>query len=238
MFNTKISLYGIVMILSIIIGLIVVYIYAKKEKFTKEELMVFIIFIGLGTIYGAKYYTFFTNPTKYNGHFDFIRVGQSSYGALIGIILMLFLYSKLFKKRFKDLMYIITPPIPLMYGIGKIGCFLAGCCYGIKYDGPLSITYNYSISAPKGISLFPIQIVETIVFILIFLYINKKTKKEKNKNKIIGLTFIICGVAKFLLDYLRMSHTGIILSSNQIVSIVFILSGILILLNKKLRRKI
>ena len=106
MFNTKISLYGIVMILSIIIGLIVVYIYAKKEKFTKEELMVFIIFIGLGTIYGAKYYTFFTNPNKYNGHFDFIRVGQSSYGALIGILLMLFLYSKLCKKSYKDLLYI------------------------------------------------------------------------------------------------------------------------------------
>ena len=236
MFNTKISLYGIVMILSIIIGLIVVYIYAKKEKFTKEELMVFIIFIGLGTIYGAKYYTFFTNPNKYNGHFDFIRVGQSSYGALIGILLMLFLYSKLCKKSYKDLLYIISPPIPLMYGIGKIGCFLAGCCYGIKYDGLLSITYNYSVSAPKGISLFPIQIVETIVFILIFLYINKKTKKEKNKNKIIGLTLILCSIFKFLLDYLRMEHVNKMITINQIVSLVFLIIGIIVLTKYKYKR--
>lgn len=233
MFNTKIPLYGIIISLSIIIGLIVVYFYSKKEKFTRDELISFLLFVLLGAIYGAKYFTYIFNRSRYNGDFDFLKIGLTSSGALIGIVLMIFIYSKLFKKSFRDLLYIITPPIPLMYGISKLACFFAGCCHGIEYDGPLSITYNYSVSAPIGKSLFPVQIVETIIFILIFIFINNKIKKEKNKNKIIGITFFLCGLAKFLLDYLRMSHIGIIFSPNQIVCLIFIVGGIYLLIKKE-----
>ncbi len=123
-----------------------------------------------------------------------------------------------------------------MYGIGKIGCFLAGCCYGIEYTGPLSISYKYSYSAPKEISLFPVQLLESIVFISIFWYIFIKIKKSKSNNSIIGQTFIICGIAKFLLDYLRMSHLGKMFTINQIVSVIFVLIGFyLVLVGKKNR---
>ena len=44
-----------------------------------------------------------------------------------------------------------------MYSIGKIGCLLVGCCYGIEYSGPFSIVYNYSYSDIVGVRLFPIQ---------------------------------------------------------------------------------
>ena len=124
------------------------------------------------------------------------------------------------------------PAIPLMYGISKIGCFLAGCCYGIKYNGPLSITYKYSLSAPKNISLLPIQIIETITFILIYLYISKKKKENKN---IIGITLLLCGLSKFLLDYLRMNHIDKILTVNQIVSIPFIIIGLILYFKEKSR---
>ena len=117
-----------------------------------------------------------------------------------------------------------------MYGISKIGCFLAGCCYGIKYNGPLSITYKYSLSAPKNISLLPIQIIETITFILIYLYISKKKKENKN---IIGITLLLCGLSKFLLDYLRMNHIDKILTVNQIVSIPFIIIGLILYFKEK-----
>ena len=125
-------------------------------------------------------------------------MGLSSYGAVIGLIVMLFLYSKQHKKKFKDLLFAIMPSIPLMYGIGKIGCFLVGCCYGIKYYGPLSITYNYSPSAPKDIGLFPIQLLEAIVFIIIFVFRLSEL-----------LVFIICIKKKIQEEcYLRKEKNG------------------------------
>lgn len=232
MFNTKLPLYLIFIIFSIICGLLVVYKNSKNLGFKKEEKIGLLAYVVLGSIFGGKYFSFFTDYKKYNGIFNFLKVGLSSYGAVLGILLILFIFSKQFKKNFKELVYIHLPAIPLMYGIGKIGCFLAGCCYGIEYSGIFSVTYNYSYSAPHGIKVFPIQLVETIVYIIIFIYIYNKVKEKKVNNKIIGETLIICGIPKFLLEYLRMSHVGKIITVNQIVSILFIILGMFLVFSE------
>lgn len=225
MINTKIPLYGILVVSGILSGLYIIYKNIKTLNYKKEENYGLILYILLGTLFGAKYFTLLTNFNKYKNNIDFNKIGLSSYGAAIGIIILLIIFAKQYKKNFKELINNILPAIPLMYGISKIGCFLAGCCYGIKYNGPLSITYKYSLSAPKNISLLPIQIIETITFILIYLYTSKKKKENKN---IIGITLLLCGLSKFLLDYLRMNHINKILTVNQIVSIPFIIIGLIL----------
>jgi len=60
----------------------------------------------------------------------------------------------------------------------------------------------------------------------------KKIKKEKNKDYIIGFAFILCGLSKFLLEYLRASHINIFLSCNQIVSLIFVGVGVCFILKK------
>lgn len=230
MINTKIPLYGILVVSGILSGLYIIYRNIKTLNYKKEENYGLILYILLGTLFGAKYFTLLTNFNKYKNNIDFNKIGLSSYGAAIGIIILLIIFAKQYKKNFKELINNILPAIPLMYGISKIGCFLAGCCYGIKYNGPLSITYKYSLSAPKNISLLPIQIIETITFILIYLYISKKKKENKN---IIGITLLLCGLSKFLLDYLRMNHIDKILTVNQIVSIPFIIIGLILYFKEK-----
>lgn len=230
MFATKISLYGIFIMFSIFMGLFVVYKNTIYLNFRREETIGLLIYIAIGAIFGAKYFTFLINFGNYAGTFDFVKVGLSSYGAVIGIIILLFLFSKQYKKSFRDLIYVLLPSIPLMYSIGKIGCFLAGCCYGIEYNGPLSVSYNYSYDAIKGVSLFPVQLLETIVFFVIFIYINNKIRNKKtDKIIVIGQTFVISGVAKFLLDYLRMNNTDGLFSINQLISIIFAFIGIIMI---------
>lgn len=230
MINTKIPLYGILVVTGILSGLYIMYKNVKTLNYKKEENYGLILYIILGTLFGAKYFTLLTNFNKFKDNIDFKKIGLSSYGAIIGILILLIIFAKQYKKNFKDLINNILPAIPLMYGISKIGCFLAGCCYGIKYNGPLSITYKYSLSAPKNISLLPIQIIETITFILIYLYTSKKKKENKN---IIGITLLLCGLSKFLLDYLRMNHIDKILTVNQIVSIPFIIIGLILYFKEK-----
>ena len=162
---------------------------------------------------------------------SFLKIGLSSYGAVIGAFLMIFIYQLQFKKDKKVLLINCMLPLPLMYSVGKIGCFIAGCCYGIEYSGPFSIVYNNSLVAPSGVSLFPIQILESVVFLFIFvcLYFNKKLS-DINK---CDLLLIICGSAKFLLDFLRASHTNTILSVNQVISLIIVIIGVLRLIQNK-----
>lgn len=230
MFNTKLPLYGIFIISSFIIGLGVIYKNTKQINLTKDETMGLLIYIFLGSIFVAKYFTFFTNYYKYNGVFDLLKVGFSSYGALIGIVIMLLIFSRQYRKSFNKLFYCVLPSVPIMYATGKIGCFLTGCCYGIKYNGPFNISYNYSYFAPAGVKLFPVQILETIVFVLIYFWIRNKKLNRVNA----GWTLVCCGISKFLLDYLRINHVNVFISINQIFSIFFIGIGLFLVINKNL----
>ena len=231
MFNIDFNFYGFFIILSLIIGLIFICDNAKELKFTKEDIIFLVVYLLVGMIVGAKYYDYFVNIDNYKS-FNFFALGLSSYGAVIGFIIMLFIYSKQFKKDFITMLKLIIPSLPLIYALSKIACFISGCCYGIEYDGIFSVTYNYSNSAPNGISLFPIQIVETVVFLLIFIFFYIKRNKIEDK-KYIGYMFIVCGFFKFILDFLRHVHVSEIISTNQVFSLVFIVIGIIFIFYKK-----
>ena len=98
MFQTNFSFYGLFIIIAIICGLAIVHMNLKFLKFKKEESIGLLLYIALGCVFGVKYYTYFINYQKYNGFFNFVKVGLSSYSAVMGILFMLLLFSKQYKK--------------------------------------------------------------------------------------------------------------------------------------------
>ena len=234
MFDIIIPFYSIMILLSLIANIIVVMIISKKYSFTRKEIICLLLYENVGIIGGAKILTFLQNNKELNGQFNFVSLGLSSYGAVVGALLFLILFILQFKKSLEEMLYIFMPSIPLMYGIGKIGCFLAGCCFGIEYNGFGSIVYNYSKSAPEHTHLFPVQIIETIFFFVIFAYMIIKHKKNEFDLKTAGISFISCGFSKFILEFFRASHIDKILSLTQTISILFILIGIGIVIRDKI----
>lgn len=233
MINTDLPIYSLIILIAFLINIVVIcFIFYKKNRFN-YELIYLLIFEHIGMIFGAKLYSFFSNPAKYNYQFDLFKIGFSSIGAVIGIIIMSIIYIKLFKSSIKMIIETFICSIPLIYSIGKIACFLAGCCYGIEYNGPLSITYQYSPNNINGISLFPVQLFESIVFFVLFLISFNMVLKDKVNNKSIGIFTIIIFICKFLLDFLRFTHMKNLISFNQIMCIPFILIGLFLIFSKK-----
>ena len=66
---------------------------------------------------------------------DVLKTGFSSYGGLIGIIVSTLLFIKLTSVPARQILIVSLMPVPLVYGVGKIGCFIAGCCKGIAING-------------------------------------------------------------------------------------------------------
>ena len=232
MFNTNIPLYSIMILLALLTNVIVVMLLYKKFEFSKDQIIGALVYENIGIIVGAKLLTFIQDYQLY-GKFDFYSLGLSSYGGIIGAIICLIIFSFQFKKPIKDMLFTFMPSVPLMYAIGKIGCFLIGCCYGIEYTGWGNVVYNYSPIAHQHTHLFPVQLIEAIFFISIFVYMINKIIKNKFNWKTLGISFILCGLAKFTLDYLRISHVGIVLSLNQIISILFIIVGVILIIKNK-----
>jgi prolipoprotein diacylglyceryltransferase len=73
---------------------------------------------------------------------ELLRYGFVFYGGVIGAILGFFLYAKQYKLQFFPLLENAVPSIPLIHSIGRIGCFLAGCCYGKPMDPPWGVYFN------------------------------------------------------------------------------------------------
>ena len=137
MIDTNVPLYSIFIFLSFILNIVIICLLNKN----KDKLVYYmLIYENIGFIYGGKLFTYLVNIKKYDS-FNFFTLGFSSLGSLIGGILLLILFCVQFKRNIKETLSLFIKPIPLMYAVGKIGCFLVGCCYGIEYSGPFSIVY-------------------------------------------------------------------------------------------------
>ena len=115
-----------------------------------------------------------------------------------------------------------------MHTIGRIGCFLVGCCYGIPYAGIGNITYTNSQFAPNNINLFPVQIVESICNLIIFIILTTNYKKFSNKT--IELYLILYGITRFSLEFLRGDEIRgqiLCMSTSQWISLIFVLVGMI-----------
>ena len=212
--------YPTMLILSIISNIILVLILSRNFKYQKHEITSMILIDTIGILIGGLLYT-----KIFSGN-----IGFSSLGGVIGGLILLFIYAIISKKDYKYILILFIPSLPLMYAIGKIGCFVAGCCYGIPYDGLLHITYNNSIVAPSHINLFPVQITETIVFFMIFIYIINKYIKQNKCIKLVMQEIMICSIAKFILDFLRYEHINKIITTNQIMCIILFVIAIIYLI--------
>ena len=212
-YQAKIPIYGIFIVISLLCGLVYGFFKLKKENVSKDHIALYFLIILAFSIIGGKLMTLITTD---NESTTFLSAGLSSYGGAIGIIMGI-IYYEMINPHNKLFIKTAIMPLPLIYGVAKLGCFFAGCCYGMPYNGILSVTYPDGLNIP----LFPIQLLESIVFILLFIllqHINKKHPKY-----IIEITIIVCAFAKFILDFLRYIHLDQIISINQIVSLLFIL---------------
>lgn len=218
----KFPIYGIIIVLSIIIGMLYIYLSLKKDKISNKNILLYYLMFGAFSLIFGKIFTILTNPNMDN----LLTASLSSYGGVIGVILASIIFEYILPTDKKIIKYSIIS-LPLIYGVSKIACFVVGCCYGIPYDGLFSVIYSNGLN----ISLFPIQLVETIVFVILFIICNK----IKNNKNIVYITIILCSLFKFLLDFLRYDHVYKLITINQIFSLILFIGTIGLLVYNKIK---
>ncbi len=95
--------------------------------------------------------------------------GLTIYGAILGAVLGIWIYSRFSHFRFGYVMDLVAPGVLLAQAIGRVGCTINGCCYGAEAPSwlPWSVVYtNPQSYAPLGVAVHPTQVYE-IVFLLI-----------------------------------------------------------------------
>ena len=131
------------------------------------------------------------------------RIGLVFYGGLLGSIPGVLLGKGLTGAKLADYVPPMVPCIPLGHAFGRIGCLLAGCCYGIPVDGFPGIVYPVGTpGVPENARLFPVQALESLTLMVIF-GILMKSSKRLPAGKITGLYLVLYAVCRFALEGLR-----------------------------------
>ncbi len=167
---------------------------------------------------------FIENPMSYITGNGFVV-----FGGIIGGAVVIWAYCKWKKMDFLRYLDLMIPSVALAQGFGRIGCFLAGCCYGKETDSWFGITFTESHFAPNHVKLFPSQLVmsagDFVIAAILFLY----TKKDRSKGKASALYLMIYSVGRFFVEFTRNDDRGFVgaLSTSQFIGIfIFIIGAI------------
>jgi phosphatidylglycerol---prolipoprotein diacylglyceryl transferase len=228
--------YGFFIALGALLGGLYMWQQGKKQfglTFDQANTL-FILLIAAGVI-GGKAFVLFEDPAYYLKNLTkfFSGSGFVFYGSLLTCIPVMLWY---FKKNYLptlamlDIMAVVTC---IVHGFGRIGCFNAGCCYGIPTNSFLGVVFTNPIcqASPLNTPLHPSQLYEaTLIFgILIFLLIQKNYKKFAGQQFLFYL--IIYAAGRSVLETMRGDlERGFIIkdwvSNSQFISALIIIVAI------------
>ena len=95
--------------------------------------------------------------------------GLTAYGAVLGAALAIWIYTKFSKFQFGYLADVVAPGIILGQAVGRVGCTINGCCYGIPTSLPWGIVYTQpNCLAPLGVATHPTTVYEIVWNLMVF----------------------------------------------------------------------
>lgn len=166
-------------------------------------------------------------------------IGLVFLGGLLGAVPGVFLGGLLVRCNLRQLVLPLVPIIPLGHALGRVGCFLAGCCYGKPTDLPIGVVYTRSLTGvPTGVPLLPVQLMEATALLVIFALLLFLSYRKCTDLTVVGAYALTYAICRFSLETLRYdSIRGIYfgLSTSQWISLGLVISGVLLLTPAALR---
>ena len=234
----SIPTYGLCMLIGLFVVAIFGSLRARKKNIPVENVIVVLatslafILLGGGLLYIFVTYSF-GDIVEFvsKGDFSFLTSGGIVfYGGLFGAVVGALLGAEISKTSKSDICETMVPFVPFAHAVGRVGCFLAGCCNGMEYEGFGAVYYKNSIfglSPHQG--YFPVQLAEAALNCIIGTVLVVFSKKAKRKADIVFLYLLLYGFARFGLEYLRGDEIrGIYfgISTSQWISICLVICAV------------
>ncbi|MBN8577858.1 MAG: prolipoprotein diacylglyceryl transferase [Cytophagales bacterium] len=224
--------YGFCIALGALLGFTYMYRQGKKQYgLTFDQSNNLFILLVVGGVVGGKLFMIFEDPALYFSQPKklFSGSGFVFYGSLLTTIPIMLWYFKKVKVPVVGMLDIMAAVTCIVHGFGRVGCFMAGCCYGLPTDSFLSVMFSDPMcqAEPLHTPLYPTQLLEaTFIFsILIALLILKKRKQFDGQLFLIYLMVYAIGRAvleMFRGDIERGFLIDNVLSNSQFISILVV----------------
>lgn len=232
--------YGLLVALAFLAGLWMATHLGKRAGLNTEAVTNLGIYCALAAIAGAKVMMFIVDLPYYVQHpgeilsFSTLQAGGVFYGGLIGALAVSAWYLRKTHLPVWRTADVFAPGIALGHGIGRLGCFSAGCCWGVECHLPWAVTFtnpvsNQLVGVPLGIPLHPTQLYESFAEFLIFGILYWRFARPHSPGVIISLYLVLYSTVRFIVEFFRFHEQGNLwggpLDTSQWISLALFLAG-------------
>lgn len=238
-FGRMIPTYGMCMAAGVMTTCTFACIRAHKKGLSAEDLIIIAASAMLGAITGAK---LLYDIVSFGviGSIKMITAGRINelvsnagyvfYGGMLGGIIGTYVISLLTGIKTEKYYTSTIPFIPVGHAIGRIGCFLAGCCYGKPSSLPIAVHFPHAVSglSPET-AVIPTQLIEAVLNIAIAIYLFVKYGDRSDSGSILIEYVVLYAVMRFFLEFLRgdSARSGLgVFSTSQWISIMILCAAV------------
>ena len=194
---------------------------ARREKLDPEIIYDLALWVFIGGLVGARglYVAQYwgTKVTTFWEIFEIWKGGIVFYGSVIGGVVAFLVYRGFRAFPVRAVLDAIAPALALGIAIGRIGCFLNGCCYGDACALPWAVSFPrhspawqtevaqglIAPNASTSLALHPTQIYSTIDGLILMVLLMAFYPLRRRDGEVMGLLMLTYPITRFLIEYLR-----------------------------------
>jgi phosphatidylglycerol---prolipoprotein diacylglyceryl transferase len=230
--------YGLLVALGFGAGVVITLKLGKHQGIPPQQVMDMAFVIILWAIVGSRLLYVLMNFSHFKDHpLDALRIWQGGLvfsGGLLAVAPAMVWYLRRRRISFWAAGDLWAPALALGQAVGRIGCFMAGCCFGRPTDLPWGMVFTHPHTlAPPNIPLHPTQLYAALAGFLIFGLLIFLHKKRKFQGQIFVWYLILHSTARLFVERFRADDRGFIpgteMSLTQVVAILILLAGIVAL---------
>ena len=217
-----IGTFGLLLWLAAVCACWVLHRNLQRSKIDADAIGIVAVVTVTGII-GAKLWHVADTP----GEHIFAREGFAWFGGLVFGILALLWQGRSLKIGAIRMLDLAAPSAAIGYGVGRLGCLISGDGdYGIPTTLPWGMSFPHGL-VPTTQRVHPTPIYELIAGILIGYYLWRRGVKQRPIGQITGEYLVLSGIARFLVEIIRINpkiYWG--MSNAQVASLGSIVAGI------------
>lgn len=204
---------------------IVAYLAARRAGafgMQSDAVLDLVIYLVLGGIIGARLLYVALNAGDFVRHpIDIFRLSQGGlafHGGLIAGILVTAVYVRAKKLSFWNIADLFAPYLALGQALGRIGCFLNGCCFGTETeDLPWKVYFPTS-----DVGRHPTQLYSSLILLILFLALREIQDRRRFRGEAFVAYCALYSFQRFFVEFLRGDNPAVFLGLNlsQVLSVV------------------
>ncbi len=232
--------YGVLLATAVLLALWSARVRADGAGMDGTKVVDFGLWLVIWALLGAKLLLVIVEWKRYLGDpaqlLGLARAGGVFLGGFIAAVIAAAIMLRRYNLKALPTFDVLAPSLALGQAIGRLGCFLAGCCWGRECALPWAITYTdpaaaANVGTPLHVALHPFPVYAAAFNFTVFLVLSRLYQKKLAPGRVFATYLILYGIGRSLLEFtrgddIRGLYFGGLVSTSQLISAALVAIGI------------